>query len=425
RFASVHCRRRKMSVQVSELRARLANLGLGRLGTNAIFSRRLARENGWSNEHAVRVITEYERFLLLVATANELLSPSDAVDQAWHLHLLHTRDYRRFCRNLFGRRLDHTPSAGGAEEQKKFEAAYVRVLERYRETFGEEPPVDIWPSLEVRQSTRTEFVRLDLRAHWGLPKPRFLRALSERLPESLSERKVFAALAGALAVGCATSHAAPWHISGPAFLRWFVLGWVLCLAFALIARRGLDIPWLHQTGGHPDLDAYEAAYLKGKGEAAVDAAIAMLVATGAASFDAEAGTLLATARIAPGAHFLESQVHSALSPETPREVRSIRAEAENLSAPIRQRLSELGLIAEPGSRLPRAIALAAPIVGVLRILSRIGTGRPVVILILLTIIGAVIAFVAFRRTLRTRSGEILLREVKRRHLPLSESREMG
>jgi hypothetical protein len=170
-----------MPFQINELRANLAKLELDRAGTSETFSRRLARENGWSKEHAARAIAEYKRFLLLVGPGNELLSPPDAVDQVWHLHLLYTRDYRYFCRKVFGRRLDHTPSAGGVDEQKKFEAAYARVLERYRETFGEEPPRDIWPSAEQRRSTRTDFVRLDLQAHWVLAKPRFLRTLASRL----------------------------------------------------------------------------------------------------------------------------------------------------------------------------------------------------------------------------------------------------
>jgi hypothetical protein len=55
------------------------------------FSARLARDNGWSEEFAERVVAEYRRFAFLAVAAGHPVSPSDAVDQAWHLHLLYTR----------------------------------------------------------------------------------------------------------------------------------------------------------------------------------------------------------------------------------------------------------------------------------------------------------------------------------------------
>ena len=51
------------------------------------FAARLARENGWSDAHAARVMEEYRRFCFLATTAGHEVTPSDAVDQAWHLHL--------------------------------------------------------------------------------------------------------------------------------------------------------------------------------------------------------------------------------------------------------------------------------------------------------------------------------------------------
>lgn len=40
----------------------------------------------------------------------EPLSPSQAVDPGWHTFILHTRDYREFCRHLAGRFIDHVPT---------------------------------------------------------------------------------------------------------------------------------------------------------------------------------------------------------------------------------------------------------------------------------------------------------------------------
>ena len=54
-------------------------------GGPATFVARLARENGWTRAFAERVVTEYRRFVFLAVAGGHFASPSDAVDQAWHL----------------------------------------------------------------------------------------------------------------------------------------------------------------------------------------------------------------------------------------------------------------------------------------------------------------------------------------------------
>jgi hypothetical protein len=108
------------------------------------FIARLARENGWSRAQAVRVFDEYRRFAFLAATAGHPVTPSDAVDQAWHLHLTYSRDYwERFC-PLLGRPLHHGPTMGGAAEEARFFAQYADTLRAYEAAFGP-PPADLWP----------------------------------------------------------------------------------------------------------------------------------------------------------------------------------------------------------------------------------------------------------------------------------------
>ena len=115
------------------------------------FVQRLARENGWSTAHAGRVIDEYKRFCFLAATAGREVTPSDAVDQAWHLHLTYTRDYwERFCPDVLGRALHHGPTAGGADEGHRFFRQYAETLKCYEAAFGHAPPVDIWPIAQRR-----------------------------------------------------------------------------------------------------------------------------------------------------------------------------------------------------------------------------------------------------------------------------------
>jgi hypothetical protein len=113
------------------------------------FVDRLARENGWSHGQAVRVFDEYRRFAFLAATAGQAVTPSDAVDQAWHLHLTCSRDYwDRFC-PLLGRALHHDPTAGGPAEERRFFAQYAETLRRYEAVFGA-PPADLWPPAAQR-----------------------------------------------------------------------------------------------------------------------------------------------------------------------------------------------------------------------------------------------------------------------------------
>jgi hypothetical protein len=109
------------------------------------FAARLARENGWSPATAERVIEEYRRFCYLAVTAEHPVTPSDAVDQAWHLHLTYTRDYwERFCPEVLGRPLHHGPTAGGSEEQHRYFTQYAETLRSYERVFGT-PPADLWP----------------------------------------------------------------------------------------------------------------------------------------------------------------------------------------------------------------------------------------------------------------------------------------
>lgn len=115
------------------------------------FADRLARENGWKPAFAARVIEEYKRFAFLAATSGHDVTPSDAVDQAWHLHLTYTRDYwERFCPEILGAALHHGPTAGGPDERNRFFRQYADTLAAYEAAFGVPPPPDIWPSARQR-----------------------------------------------------------------------------------------------------------------------------------------------------------------------------------------------------------------------------------------------------------------------------------
>jgi hypothetical protein len=133
------------------------------------FSARLQREQGWTAAYTSRVLVEYRRFLLLTSTHDELIVPPEDVDQAWHLHMLDTRSYwDELCGRIIGHPIHHTPSRGGAAEDARHLDAYEATLRRYRVTFGEAPPADIWPDARERFAGR--FRRVDTRDVWLVPK---------------------------------------------------------------------------------------------------------------------------------------------------------------------------------------------------------------------------------------------------------------
>lgn len=141
------------------------------------FAERLARENGWSLAEADRVIGEYKRFCFLAVTADHPVTPSDQVDQTWHLHLTYTRDYwERFCPQVLGRALHHGPTAGGREEGHRYFTQYAETLRSYERVFGT-PPADLWPDAGRRLLQDHKARRVHPRDAYIVPRRPFRIAL--------------------------------------------------------------------------------------------------------------------------------------------------------------------------------------------------------------------------------------------------------
>ncbi|MBO0933129.1 glycine-rich domain-containing protein [Fibrella aquatilis] len=135
------------------------------------FAARLARENDWATRYTERVIAEYRKFLFLCCVTPTGVTPSDAVDQAWHLHLTYTKSYwHDLCRDTLGRELHHNPTKGGAREGQKFDGMYSDSQALYQLYFGEKPPADIWPTNQQRFSD-IDFGRINRRTNWVVAKP--------------------------------------------------------------------------------------------------------------------------------------------------------------------------------------------------------------------------------------------------------------
>ena len=77
----------------SDLWRRLEGFRVDDDSASLSFLDRVARENQWSRSFTDRVFVEYRRFVFLAMTVEHQVTPSEQVDQVWHLHLTYTRSY--------------------------------------------------------------------------------------------------------------------------------------------------------------------------------------------------------------------------------------------------------------------------------------------------------------------------------------------
>lgn len=151
----------------------LSNLQVRIAGAEYSFIERLQDENGWSTGYTERVVDEYRRFLFLCAVAGHAITPSEPVDQVWHMHLTYTHNYWGYlCANVLGFPLHHGPTKGGITEKVKYKDQYIATLESYQKFFDETPPIDVWPNVDKRFQD-LELRRISLEDTYVFKKPQF------------------------------------------------------------------------------------------------------------------------------------------------------------------------------------------------------------------------------------------------------------
>lgn len=90
------------------------------------------------------VSTEVKRFLALAAlepNPGHRIVIGEKIDGLWHYFLLHTREYRDFCQQVYGSYLHHVPIL--PPEKAELAADYIKTRDLYRRYFGE-PPAHLW-----------------------------------------------------------------------------------------------------------------------------------------------------------------------------------------------------------------------------------------------------------------------------------------
>lgn len=356
-------------------------------GEPLAFESRLAADNGWTLGHAVRVVREYRRFLVLTQVAGSPVCPSDDVDQAWHLHITRTADYERFCREALGRFLHHHPAAPGADEHQRHRGMYVGTLAHYRRAFEADAPADVWPDVDARfapaRDDRGATISLQ---GFGIPAFVFLACVA-----AVALLAVALNLLGVMDA----SHG----LSGPQFLRIAVPATFALLVLAFLSTRPF-------VGRRPrdTLDVYEAAWLAGGSTRVAATAIGVLVDRGALVVQ---GATVGLGRRRKHVHRL------AVAPERPpglhpvelaclAGVREGRLEFERahdatraMAARIGERLRRAGLAGDGLRMAPARAAMVLLVTAWLAVaVERIGhawdTPRPVAWLVLLTLASAAV-----------------------------------
>ncbi|VWC50141.1 hypothetical protein BLA6993_07837 [Burkholderia lata] len=250
------------------------------------YSRRLAEAEGWSHAHALAVIDEYKRFAFLAQAAGHPVTPSVAVDAAWHFHLQYTLEYWDvFCAGVLRARLHHMPGTGAPDEAAVYAQRYRDTLDSYRRLFGCEPPESIWPPLAglcaASGSRQPEPSTADTTEDADMPAaPPAGRTWRNRLP-----KLAWPAAAASVAATCASAQDFNvLNYAGPQFLAFYVPACVIALL--LIAGLQRVEYRCRRWGAHaretpPNLTAEAVAYLAGGESRVVQVATLSLIHAGA------------------------------------------------------------------------------------------------------------------------------------------------
>ncbi len=417
-----------------DLRARLSAYEIDDPTSGLTFTERLARENFWTLSYARRVVLEYKRFLELTVVAGHTCCPSDAVDQAWHQHLVYTRSYwDDLCKNVLQSPLHHGPTRGGHQEQQRYRDLYATTLKSYRTVFGMEPPVDIWPCGEERFMQSAQSIRVDQGKYWVIPK--------------LTGRHA-AMAGGAASFPAIIALANPLDFAGPEFIKFFAIASVSALVVGIAIRSYRTR--LSPTEANKAVESCGwalTAMLTSGNSRAVLAAVTRLREE--QRIDMDSGRLVATQFFSPSAIPMEfasagsalSSHSSAMNDSNPNKEDEIfkqsvfdeiasNKEGISFSALINRckyqskrlavQLEDKGLVSAPSNRRMQQFASITPLavviaLGIPKAWLGVQRDRPIGFLVIMLIACAIASFALFKSVpRRTALGDKYLDELKKR-----------
>lgn len=410
------------------------------------FAARLARENGWRLEFAQRVVREYKRFVILAMVAGHPVTPSEEVDQAWHLHLTYTRSYwDRMCGEILEQPLHHNPTAGGPSEQAKFYLWYAETLASYQRIFGEPPPEEIWPPPAQRFATAGAGRWIDPTRFWLVPRLRssHLFAWWKRYRTPLAWSGLL--LVPLVIAGCEVPKDTPLNpldFSGGPFLLLYTALLLIGLGVSLWARSGWSLGEVEDPLADEKLadEPYLLAALAQGPRRVVYTAIANLIGRGHLRVVESNETKLLGLWQSKGQQLVSGKPLPATAPEIEQLlVKAVRSRGEAnpvdiveagslIAKSYRDTLSERGLIdADPNSPWGyRGFTLVVMgsllLFGIVKLGLGLARDKPVGWLFLLLLVTAGLTFVLIQYVRkRTPSGRRLLKRLRRRHAELNDS----
>lgn len=410
----------KMDSQQIELYKRIQAFSLDQPNTQLSFSKRLARDNGWSLGYAHRVIEEYKKFTFLAVAAGHPVTPSDQVDQVWHLHLSYTRSYwQEFCPKVLQTPLHHDPSRGGLSEKLKLDDWYNRTLESYKQFFGQIPPIDIWSDSKDRFGRDLHFVRVNTQQNWLVPK----LSLS-CLPKVQHKQAVILSLLFTLAsvvTGCqiVSTIPNPLNFTGLEFLTFYFLLSIVVVFLASCLRAFLRLPDGNLVQKPVSLDAYETAYLAEGDNRVVDTAITSLVQKEYVTVHLVPQRILTlNGSVEELSHPVEQAVANAIASDG--RIDKVRSSVTQAIYVIRDRLRQLDLLVSQKQSFKAqtypAILIASLLgLGITKIFVGISRGKPVGYLFMMCIVVGIIGLGFWLiPTHRSRYGDRVLQDLRTR-----------
>ncbi len=410
-----------MNFQQTELYKRIQAFALDWPDSQLSFSQRLAKDNGWSLGYTQRVIEEYKKFIFLAVAAGHPVTPSDQIDQVWHLHLTYTRSYwQEFCPKILQTTLHHEPTRGGSSEQLKFGSWYSKTLESYEQFFGHIPPIDIWPKPKDRFGRDLHFIRINTQQSWILSKPNFTVFFKPQL------RKIgiftFLVLLSLMITSCQiiSQIPNPINFTGSEFLTFYIFLGVMGIALAAWLRFSLCLVSAN-TKQQPDLNTYEIAFLAGGNHRMIMAAITSLVKQGYVEVLKE-GKLVVTGKIDPIADPVEKAVAQDIL-ATDGAIEQVFQNSTGMKDSIRSRLEQLGLFLSDAQAFkaqiyPSMIVVILLGIGFCKMAVGISRDKPVGLLLICIFGLLVLGARFFVKPQRSRYGEIIFNDLTNRLQPL-------
>src|SRR5690606_16704119 len=73
----------------------------------------IMQKMGMTEIEAKYALSDTLKFLYLCATVKKLFAPPQVIDEVWHLFILSTEDYAKFCEDYFGFFIHHRPAING------------------------------------------------------------------------------------------------------------------------------------------------------------------------------------------------------------------------------------------------------------------------------------------------------------------------